>query len=149
MWVHACAEVIILQLLRSLSAGCIMTITESMPGRAFNLLAKCNESGQKCGHLNLIKKGGEICKWFIISCGDSSVTHVKMMLSWKLKGIFPRHYFPNIDGKWERENNLAWTMEQNSFYLVQFSAYYILFALFYPDLFLKSKCVLSGATPNI
>lgn len=34
-----------------------MAITESMPRRAFNLLPKCNEPGQKSGHSNLIKNG--------------------------------------------------------------------------------------------
>lgn len=34
-----------------------MTITESMPRHAFNLLPKCNESGLKAGNPNLIKNG--------------------------------------------------------------------------------------------
>lgn len=32
-----------------------MTITASMPEHAFNLLPKCNESGQKSGHHDVIK----------------------------------------------------------------------------------------------
>lgn len=33
----------------------MMTITKSMFRLAFNLLPKCNESGQQSGHHNLIK----------------------------------------------------------------------------------------------
>ena len=36
-----------------------MTITESKPRHAFNLLPKRNESGQ-CGHPNWIKTGGNL-----------------------------------------------------------------------------------------
>lgn len=99
-----------------------MTITEGMPRRAFNLLPKCNESGQKSGHLGLYQKWEEICKWFIASCGDSSVTHVKMTLSWKLKGIRRHLYFPNVGvGKQLSQDNRG-----KLFHQAQFGAYAVL-----------------------
>lgn len=128
-----------------------MTITEGMPRRAFNLLPKCNESGQKSGHRGLYQKWEEICKWFIISCGDSSVTHVKMTLSWELKGIRRHLYFPNVDGKWERGSNWVRTIEGNCFIrlnlehmpfqLISFHRY-----TFCSDLFLKNQPILYNHT---
>lgn len=90
----AYAEVIILQW-----AECAMAIREGRPQHAFNLLPKCDECRQQSGHLNFIyfypKKWEEICKWSIISCGDSSL--FKMKLSWKLKAIQRRHYLLIIE----------------------------------------------------
>lgn len=55
------------------------------------------------------------------------------MLSWKLKGIFRLHYIPNIDRKWEHENNLLRMVEENCFIwfnLEQIAFYLILFNLY-------------------
>lgn len=58
-----------------------MTITECMPRRAFNLLPKCNESGQKSGHLNLIKNGRKSANDLLYPVEIHQLHMSKMMLS--------------------------------------------------------------------
>lgn len=98
-----------------------MTITESMSRHAFNQFPQMTEVLVEVWSPQLDQKQKEICKWFIISCGGSSVRHVKVMPSWKLKGIFCHHYFPNINGKWDNESNTSGSWGKYTLQLRAFS----------------------------
>lgn len=54
------------------------------------------------------------------------MTHVRMTLSRKLKGIHRHHYFPNIDGKCKHKRYLSQDNGGKLFYQSQFGSYCIL-----------------------